>query len=227
MRIAVADDEPDILHQMVSALDRAGHNCDGFADGHDLLAALQRDTYDVVLLDWNMPRASGMEVLEWSKASLENPPAFVLITSRSDQADVISALQHGATDYLVKPQPDNVVVARTEAAAKSANALGRGRSSKIGVFEFDHQKMIVSVGDKRVQLTSEEFNLAKALFGNVNRPVSRHYLTLEVWGKAGKPEPKDLDRLVSSLRHKASIRPANGFAISTIFGFGYRMDPVD
>lgn len=227
MQVAIADDDLEIRAQLVGALSQASHNCDSFSDGYELISGLQRDSYDVVLLDWNMPRANGLEVLDWAQKSLEKPPAFILITSRSNESDIVDALEHGASDYLIKPQTDKVILARAAAACRGLCKIGPNRHSVVGKYTIDRLRMTIGIDDERPMLTEPEFKVAIALFANVNRPLSRNYLKLEAGMHATNNDTKWLDKVISRIRFKLALRPDNGFAITTVFGFGYRMDTVD
>ena len=96
MKLAVADDEQELLDQIAHVVSYSGHDIDTFRNGLDLINALKRETYDVILLDWNMPGRTGLEVLEWARENLNPLPPFILITSRQDKSDVVKGLEAGA-----------------------------------------------------------------------------------------------------------------------------------
>ena len=224
MRIALADDEKDILDQISHIVKAAGHNVDCFTNGLDVLNALQRETFDVVLLDWNMPGKTGVEVLQWARQNLEAPPPFILITSRQDKADVVIGLETGAVDYIVKPESDEVIRARIEAAGRRLAGPEAKRHEEFGPYRIDRLEKNFSRDGEKVQLTAKEFALADLLFQNLDRPLSRGYLFSRVWGGQSELETRTIDMHVSRLRSKLKLTPENGFAIRTVFGFGYRMD---
>lgn len=227
MRIAISDDDPEILEQIAGALKGHEHQCDQFSNGKDLIVALKRDTYDVVLLDWNMPQASGLDVLEWATEALEKPPAFILITSRSEKADIVKGLEKGASDYIVKPESDEVIRARIEAAGRSFHKPSQKRHVQFGNYKIDRLEETIEINGETPRLTAREFRVAMLFFDNLNRPLSRNYIFLQVWGGTVDLETRTLDMHVSRIRSKLALRPENGFAIQTIFGFGYRMDGFD
>ena len=224
MRIALADDEKDILDQISHIVKAAGHNVDCFTNGLDVLNALQRETFDVVLLDWNMPGKTGVEVLKWARENLEAPPPFILITSRQDKGDIVIGLETGAVDYIVKPESDEVIRARIEAAGRRLAGPETKRHEEFGPYRIDRLEKNFSRDGEMVQLTAKEFALADLLFQNLDRPLSRGYLFSRVWGGQSELETRTIDMHVSRLRSKLKLTPENGFAIRTVFGFGYRMD---
>ncbi len=224
MRIAIADDDPEILDQVASVLANTDHDFEQFRTGTDLKIALQRDTYDVVLADWNMPGATGLDVLQWANESIEQPPAFILITSRSEKGDVVRGLEKGASDYIVKPESGEVILARIEAAGRKIVAEKNDRFEEFGNYHIDRLQQIIKRSGEEIKLTSKEFKVALLFFENMNRPLSRSYIFSQVWGGSLDIETRTLDMHISRVRSKLGLRPQNGYAIQTVFGFGYRMD---
>lgn len=225
LRIAIADDDQEVLDQISSCLEPTGYDVDRFRNGRDLLISLKRETYDVVLVDWNMPGATGLEIVSWGADSLEHPPAFILITSRSEKADIVKGLERGASDYIVKPESEEVIVARIEAAARRrAPAAKTERYQTFGRYRVDGQETVIERDGKPIKLTAKEFKVAALFFDNLNRPLSRSYIFSQIWGNMGDIATRTLDMHVSRVRSKLELRPHNGFAIQTVFGFGYRMN---
>lgn len=224
MRIALADDEKDILSHISFVVRDAGHDVDCFSNGIDLVNALQRETYDVALIDWNMPGKSGLEVVQWAAANLAVPPATILLTSRKEKDDIVRGLEAGATDYIVKPESDAVIRARVEAAARRSATNEQERVQWRGGYCVDRLDRSITLHGEAVQLTAKEFDLAKLFFENLDRPLSRGYLFSRVWGGQAELETRTIDMHISRLRSKLKLTPENGFVIRTVFGFGYRMD---
>jgi len=228
MRIALADDDRDIREQVCAIVRKAGHIVDDFTNGLDVQKALQRDTYDVVLLDWNMPGQTGFDVLNWAAENLESAPPFILLTSRQDKGDIVAGLEAGAVDYIVKPESDEVIRARIEAAARRTAVKETREKAQFGPFEVDYAARAISRegGDKDgpITLTAKEYDLAVLLFENIDRPLSRSYLFSRVWGGNIDVETRTIDMHISRLRSKLGLTPESGLVIRTVFGFGYRMD---
>src|SRR3982751_3814490 len=103
MRIAILEDDPALADQMAHALESAGHSPHQFRTGASLVTALKRDTFDLLVLDWNLPDMTGIDVLGWAREHLESVPPVLFVTSRGDEADIARALNLGADDYVVKP----------------------------------------------------------------------------------------------------------------------------
>ncbi|MEO0590877.1 MAG: response regulator transcription factor [Pseudomonadota bacterium] len=224
MRIAIADDDPELLEQLHTALKQTEHQCELFRTGDHLVTSLKRETYDVVLVDWNMPGETGLSVVEWANEALEKPPAFILITSRSEKSDVVRGLEAGAVDYVVKPESQEVILARIEAANRRLRPPEPDRFASFDDYTIDRLLKSITWKGEPVKMTNKEVELATLFFDNLNRPLSRAYIFGQVWGGVSDVESRTLDLHVSRVRSKLQLRPQHGFAIQTVFGFGYRMD---
>ena len=224
MRVAIADDEQEILDQVSTVVKAAGHTVDCFRNGIDLQNALKRETYDVVLLDWNMPGYTGLEIVTWADETLSVRPPFILLTSRREKGEVVRGLEAGASDYIVKPESEDVIRARIEAAGRKTKTDMKERHLTFGAYEFDQKESVVSKDGQAIALTAKEYQLALLFFQNIDRPLSRGYLFSRVWGGNANLETRTIDMQVSRLRSKLELKPHNGFVIRTVFGFGYRMD---
>lgn len=224
MRIALADDDRDIREQVSAMVRKAGHLVDEFTNGLDMQKALQRDTYDVVLLDWNMPGRTGFDVLEWAAENLDSAPPFILLTSRQDKGDIVAGLEAGAVDYIVKPESEEVIRARIEAAARRTAVKETRETAEYGPFEVNHSARTISRDGEAITLTAKEYDLAVLMFENIDRPLSRGYLFSRVWGGNIDVETRTIDMHISRLRSKLGLTPESGLVIRTVFGFGYRMD---
>jgi DNA-binding response OmpR family regulator len=225
MRIAVVDDDESIIEFASIALSGAGHTCVGFRNGAALLAALRRQTFDLILLDWNLPDCSGMQLLRSMRDAVSRATAIIMLTSRADKDDVAAALHAGADDYVVKPETASVIVARVEAVLRRAMpAAAQERVLQFGVYAFDRLTEWVRVRDEDVALRAKEFQLALTLFENMHRALSRRYLLETIWQSAPDLSTRTLDMHVSRIRTKLKLKPENGYRIVAISGYGYRME---
>jgi len=224
MRVALADDEQELLEQIAAIVVSAGHEIETFGNGLDLQKALKRDTFDVVMLDWNMPGLTGVDVLEWATDNLESAPPFIMLTSRGEKNDIVRGLQAGAVDYITKPESDEIIRARLEAAGRRIGGNKPEQHAQFGSYRLDRKSKSVEFNGKVIAVTAKEFDLVDLLFQNLDRPLSRGYLFSRVWGGETELETRTIDVHVSRLRTKLELQPVNGFVIRTVFGFGYRMD---
>jgi DNA-binding response OmpR family regulator len=226
VRIALVDDDPDEIREVAVVLRESGNECSIYSSGEELLAALRRDTFDILLLDWNMQGMSGLKVLAWARENLDPPPPVIMLTNRDRKEDIVFALDAGAIDYIRKPEDPDIIRARIRAALRRDKPESEHGPHRFGAYEFDALAKVVRIDGVPVELRQKEFDLVRLLFDNLNRPLSRGYILQKVWLSSPDIETRTLDVHISRLRAKLDLRPERGFALQTIFGFGYRLDSV-
>lgn len=224
MKVALLDDDDSHNVLVAGLLEPVGYDCTSFTRPERLLAELRRQTFDLLILDWNMPELSGIETLRRVGELLKPAPPVLLLTSRSIEADLVEGLNAGADDYIVKPLQPQVLIARVNALARRAYRPAAAQIEQHGLYRLDPGAQAVTWGDNVETLTPKEFQLALLLFNNLGRPLSREYLLRRVWGQRPDLETRTLDAHVSRLRSKLHLRPTNGFRLTTVYGFGYRLE---
>jgi DNA-binding response OmpR family regulator len=228
VRIRILEDDTHQADLIATTLREAGHMCVTFASGKALIARLRQETFDLLLLDWNLPDLSALEVMKWMRTALEKRPPVLIITARSAQADVIAGLDAGADDFIIKPLDPPVLVARVTAVLRRVYPVdAQSRVETFGEFTFEPLSEIVSDGQDRVQLTSKEFELALVFFRNLHRPLSRAYLLESVWGRNPDLPTRTLDAHVSRLRLKLNLRPERGYRLAPVYSYGYRLESLN
>src|SRR3546814_5531900 len=130
-------------------------------------------TFDILILDWNVPGLSGYEVLEWTKNNLDSPPPTLMLTSRSAEEDIVAGLSAGADDYVIKPVATAILVARVNALARRAYPPPTGGIETFGDLSFATRNEMVEISGEPVILTAKEFALALLLFRPMHRALSR------------------------------------------------------
>lgn len=225
MRIAVVDDDEGSVEFVSQVLNGNGHSCVPFLRGREVPQALQRDTYDLLILDWNMPDMSGMDIIGWARANLPACPPVIMLTSRADKDDVAAALNGGADDFIVKPESAVVIAARVEAVLRRTSARQLdNRIETYGPYVFDRLDETVTLNGEPISVTSKEFALARLFFANQHKPLSRRYLMETVWKSVAELSTRTLDMHVSRIRAKLQLRSDNGYRLQTVFGYGYRLE---
>ena len=228
MRIAIADDDASSLAFLENVVTGMGHICAQFADGERLSAALLRDTFDLVMLDWNMPGRTGLEVLEWMQATIDNAPPVIMLTARTSKRDVTDALNAGADDYICKPEEESVIAARISAVLRrTTGSTSMEKIAEYGSYRLDRMAQTIRHADQDIVLTAKEFELADLLFRNRDRTLSRAYIMETIWRTSADLATRTLDMHISRVRSKLNLKPENGFRIFTVFGYGYRLETVD
>lgn len=223
MKLAVVDDDREITKHLSASLAGKGLSVESFSNGAALKTAFARDTYDAVVIDWNMPGETGIEIVKWAISTLANPPPFLMMTSRSDEADIVAGLEAGASDYIVKPASIPVLRARITAAVRGRSRFSRQAIVKFDGYTIDRAMHSIELNAEAIKLTQKEFQLAALLFDNLDRPLSRSYLLSDVWSAAAGVETRTLDMHISRIRNKLKLGPENLYVLQTVFGFGYRL----
>ncbi|MEJ1297439.1 MAG: response regulator transcription factor [Candidatus Sedimenticola sp. (ex Thyasira tokunagai)] len=228
MRIAYLEDDPAQAKSLTSWIREAGHNCSHFKEAASFTKELNRETYDLVILDWELPESSGLEVLQWVRGNLEWAPPVLFITQRDSESDVVAALNLGADDYITKPPSRGITLARIEALARRREMAG-GQCDQLecGHYLLDRQCGEITMGDGRVALTDKEFRLAWLLFSNPGRLFSRDHMLENVWGHGPGLATRTVDIHISRLRKKLALVPENGWRLKAIYQHGYRLESTE
>lgn len=227
MRIAVLDDDTLQLEMIERVAQEMGHQCQLFTTGQACMQALRRDTFDMLIVDWELPDTSGPEVVQWARQHLDANLPILFITHRSEEADLVEGLSAGADDFMTKPLRVAELKARMQALQRRAYPACTDDVQQFGPYTFTRSALTVAFANKQVTLTYREFALAMLLFNNVGRLMSRDHLREAVWGQNAEVLSRSLDTHVSRLRQVLQLRPGNSYAITAIYGLGYRLDHHD
>jgi DNA-binding response OmpR family regulator len=228
MRIAVVDDDAEFAAFLNTLLAEAGHNVVVSGNGNAFLRLAKTETFDLILLDWNLPGRDGIDIIRNLRNDVRSDVPIILLTLRSEANDIVAGLEAGADDYIAKPVDGRILLARIDAIMRRRNAGRNGETFQtFGSFTFDSAQEIVRRGDQAMQLTSKEFQLALVLFRNLSRPLSRAYLLETIWNRSPDIQTRTLDSHVARLRSKLELRPQNGWRLSPIYSYGYRLEAVE
>lgn len=199
-----------------------------FAGFDEFRARFKQVTADLVLLDWNIPGKSGLEVLEWIRGGQQPDTLVIMLTSRGADDDIVTALQAGADDFVTKPCSVPVLAARirTHLQRREAEKSRQPDGERYGDVVFDTATLTVTLDIPTEPLTEKEFWVAKLLFGSLNAPIARETIYTRVWGQSELVSSRSLDTHIASLRKKLGLRPAHGYKLSPVYGFGYRLETV-
>lgn len=221
-RIAVVEDDADILDILQYNLHREGYAVDAYARGDSALAGIKRKVPDLVLLDLMLPGIDGLEICRQLKRAPETAGLpIIMLTARSEETDRVVGLELGADDYVTKPFSTREVILRIKAVLRRGDRddtrLGQSIiSGRIQLLPEAH-KLLVAGED--VLLTSTEFRLLAHLMSRPGRVQSRNRLLAEVWGYAEDVDSRTVDTHIRRLRKK--LGPESD-RIETVIGVGYR-----
>lgn len=228
MRIALLEDEADQADLVCAWLKAAGHGCHVYMLGRDLVREAQRETFDLFLLDWEVPGMSGAEVLVWIRANIAEPVPVLFVTARQREEDIVHALSSGADDYMVKPLGKLELLARIDALARRTRPNPNQAEDVIefGRLRVDCRNRQVWLGGEEVAMTQKDYELAVFLLRNVGRLLSRGYILEAVWGQSADINTRTVDTHVSRIRGKLQLAPENGWRLSAVYQHGYRLERV-
>jgi DNA-binding response OmpR family regulator len=224
MRIAVLDDDRLLLEMMERVIQEMGNTCQLYETGQACLQDLRRETFDMLIVDWELPDTSGPEVIRWARQHLDASLPILFITHRSEERDIVEGLQCGADDFMTKPVRVAELKARIHALLRRAYPECTDDVQTFGPYTFTRSSLSVTFGGKEVVLTYREFALALLLFQNAGRLMSRDHLREAVWGQNSEVLSRTLDTHVSRLRQVLQLRPGNRYSIAAVYGLGYRLD---
>ncbi len=221
MKILIADDDRDLLGLIGFTLTQAGYLVVKAGDGPTAIKAFEAEQPDILVLDINMPGATGFQVCEVVRQSSRVP--IMMLTARGEEEDLVRALELGADDYLTKPFSPRTLLARVKALLRragmdTATPLAAGRIS----LDVDEHTVQVGGGEP-IRLTKLELRLLQMLLANAGHTVSSDRLLMQVWGHRGAGDRQLLKQLVHRLRHKLEVDPAVPLLLQTAPGAGYRL----
>ena len=227
MLVAALDDDITHLDLVRRSVEAVGHDCRTYERGQDLLRALRSESFDMLVVDWQLPDVAGIEIVRWVRSHLEDRIPIIFLTSRGEERDIVEGLSGGADDYMVKPIRVMELMARVQALMRRSYPQEDLAPRQYGGYRLDPARRTIEFDGTPVELKQKEFELARCLFANQGRLLSRSHLFSTVWGVHADLPSRTLDTHISSLRAKLCLRPERGFRLSAVYGQGYRLEAVE
>ena len=218
-RVLVAEDDPDISEPLVRALGRGGYDVTLVTNGPAALTQALTGQTDLLVLDLGLPGMDGLEVCRSLRGRGSTLPVLVL-TARTEEADLVVGLDAGADDYVGKPFRLAELMARVRAQLRRASGP-EADAFQVGTITLDVPSRRVTVGGEQTALTPKEYDLLLMLMRRVGTVVGRDELMREVWQTEWLGATKTLDMHVSTLRRKLGDE---GARLTTIRGVGFRLE---
>lgn len=222
-RILVVDDDTALAEMIGIVLRTEGFEPVFCANGVDALDVFRRERPDLVLLDLMLPGIDGIEVCTQIRRDSGVP--IIMLTARSDTADVVRGLESGADDYIVKPFNPKELVARIRTRLRPVTDASVS-TLRVGDLVIDVSAHEVRRGDDIIPLTPLEFELLVALAEKPQQVFSREMLLEQVWGYHYKADTRLVNVHVQRLRAKVETDPDNPRIVTTVRGVGYRAGAV-
>ena len=223
MKILIVDDDDELRAILGFALRQAGWLALEARDGREALSNLESEDPSLVVLDLNLGREDGLELLPRIR-ELSRAPVLVL-SVRSSEEDVVRALDLGADDHLAKPFSPRTLLARVRALVRRARGEAPAEPTVVGPYRLDLERRTLVIGDgARVRLTPLELRLIQILLAQPGEAVSAERLIAHVWGVRGYGDRQLLKQLVHRLRQKIEPDPTAPRWLATEASSGYRLE---
>ncbi|MEU8518301.1 response regulator transcription factor [Streptomyces sp. NBC_01216] len=225
-RVLLIEDDPSVREGVELGLRRRGHEVRTAATGESGLAALDEFRPDLVLLDLMLPGMNGVQVCRRVRETSQLP--IIMLTARGDDFDVVTGLETGADDYIVKPARTEVIEARIRAVLRRIEEPGDARPAVEfhGDLAVDRSGLTVAKSGERLPLAPSELKLLLHLTAAPEQVFSRQQLLEHVWEHSYHGDARLVDACVRRLRNKIEDTPGNPRYIQTLRGFGYRFGPL-
>ncbi|MGX8012006.1 response regulator transcription factor [Mesorhizobium sp. ORM8.1] len=223
--ILVVDDEPPIRKLLRVGLGSQGYAVSEAPSARVAIELMQSESPDLILLDLGLPGMTGLELLaKWRGDGLDIP--VVILSSRTDEAGIVSALELGADDYVTKPFGMNELVARIRVALRHKfQQQGEKPVFHTGDLTVDLVKRIVKVEGNEVKLSPKEYDILRILVQHAGKVLTHQFMLKQIWGDT--TDVQYLRVYVRQLRQKIEQTPDQPRYITTETGVGYRLREVD
>lgn len=215
-RILVIEDDENLREYLSLLFKEAGYTVYGVGQARQAFLALEKNSFDLVILDLTLPDMAGEEVCLELKKTYPDLPVIIL-SARDSIAEIVKGLKIGADDYITKPFKGDELLARINARLRSMSGGDVLASANL---LLDTKKLEVKRGEQKINLTHTEFQLLHFLLANKGKVMSRDAILNQVWGRESEVEDRVVDVYIGYLRKKID----GGFGdklISSVRGFGY------
>ncbi len=224
MKILVVDDEKLLVKGMKFNFENEGYTVDACYDGEDAVNMARSNNYDLIILDLMMPKKDGLQACQEIRSFSTVP--IIMLTARSENADLLMGFESGADDYVTKPFNILELKARVRALLRRSAITapvtpGSDAIVRKGHISLDEQRRSAYKNDQPVELTMKEFDLILFFMKNPGKVYSREALLDLVWGYDYLGDNRTVDVHVRRLREKLELNPAQPEYIITKWGVGY------
>jgi DNA-binding response OmpR family regulator len=224
--VLVVDDEPTVREVVANYLRRDGHAVTEAADGAAAVELVERERFDLVVLDMMLPGVNGLEILRRIRRMGDMP--VIMLTARAEESDRVAGLELGADDYVVKPFSPRELAARVNGVLRRAAPKPPVSAPRLeyGPLVIDQRAREVVLDGAIVELTPKEFDVLAHLAASPREVFSRADLLRDVWQSSPDwQDPATVTVHVRRIRNKIEPDPENPRWITTVWGVGYRFEP--
>ena len=219
-KILVVEDDKNVAEQLKTLLSFEHHSVEAVHDGGEAASNLKAYNYDIIILDWDLPGKSGVDILKEFRSRGGRTP-ILMLTGKTSIDEKESGLDSGADDYLTKPFHMKEVAARVRALLRRPDPVATDNLLRAGDVCLDPVKYHVLRGDETMNLLPKEFALLEFLMRHPNQVFSSEALLNRVWPTDSEATDEALRSTMKRLRKKLD---PDGLLIKTVHGVGYRLE---
>ncbi len=223
--ILIIDDEVQIRKLLEITLSSNNFKISEAADGKNGLLLAANHPPDLILLDLGLPDEDGQIILKKLREWYFSP--IIILSVRNSEEDIITALDNGANDYLVKPFRTGELLARIRTALRLSQTISNSTVFEFGNIKIDIANHLVRKGDELIKLTATEFSLLALLVKNEGRVLTHSFILKEIWGMGYVEQTQYLRVFIAQLRKKIESDPNQPKFIKTESGIGYRFTDIE
>jgi DNA-binding response OmpR family regulator len=221
-RILVVEDSPDIAASVKDWLIAENYAVDLAVDGGEALYYLKMNEYDVVVLDWELPKVSGVDVCKQFRASGGKTPV-IMLTGKRDVEDRITGLDAGCDDYLAKPFVARELSARIRALLRRPAGIAADNTLKVGRLLMETDKKRVFLDGKEIYLLPKELQVLEFFMRHPGQVFNAEAIVNRVWPSDSEATPDVIKVHVSRLRKRLDS-PGQESVFRTLHGLGYKLE---
>lgn len=221
MKLLIIEDDPKIIAFVQKGLQEEGFIVDTASDGEEGLYLAEQYSYDLLIIDWMLPKLDGLKICEKLREKKNFTP-IVMLTAKTSVEERIAGLGCGADDYLVKPFVFAELVARIRSLLRRSS-YHFNECLHLDTLEVNVSKRVVTRSKKAISLTSKEFDILVYLLLNQNNIITHTQLQEKIWGINESTSSNIINVFIHHLRHKIDIEGEKPL-IKTMRGSGYKIE---
>jgi two-component system, OmpR family, manganese sensing response regulator len=222
MKILLVEDDLEQLEPMQAVLLEIGYLVDAIEDGKTAQWLMSHKEYDLLILDWMLPKISGLDLCRQYRNAGKTAP-ILMLTAKDTINDKVICLDAGADDYLVKPANIIELLARVRALARRS-PLWQGDVIIVADLKLDINSLTVKRNAATVELSAREFQLLEYFLRHPHQVLTRNQIEEYLWEWGEEPESNAVTAAVRRLRQRLKSVAADDW-IETVYGMGYRLNP--